>query len=180
MTAVFIGGSRRMTRLHADVRARLDRIIEKRLPVLIGDANGVDKAVQSYLAARSYPVVEVFASGEPRNNLGGWPVRTVTPTHGRRDFDYFATKDREMALRASVGLMLWDGESKGTLLNILRLLTQNKITVVYVGPRRAFAEVRQRSDFDVLVSDLAAPAEREFREQAIREGLDLRIASSLT
>lgn len=46
MRKVFIGGSRRVSRLHADVRRRLDRIVEKRLPVLAGDANGADKAHQ--------------------------------------------------------------------------------------------------------------------------------------
>ena len=46
MTAVFIGGSRRISRINVDVRARLDRIVENRLPILIGDANGADKAVR--------------------------------------------------------------------------------------------------------------------------------------
>ena len=39
MTRVFIGGSRHITRLEADVRRRLDRIVEKGLLVVIGDAN---------------------------------------------------------------------------------------------------------------------------------------------
>jgi len=46
VTRVFIGGSRRIRRLEAEVRRRLDRIVEKGLPVIIGDANGADKAVE--------------------------------------------------------------------------------------------------------------------------------------
>jgi hypothetical protein len=42
---VFIAGSRWLSRLSADVRSRLDTIIEKGFTILIGDANGADKAV---------------------------------------------------------------------------------------------------------------------------------------
>jgi hypothetical protein len=108
---VFIGGSRKVVRLAPEVRARLDRIIAKNLPVLVGDANGADKAVQRYLSDRGYPQVEVFCSDPtPRNNVGAWPVHPVRPDHRRKDFDYYATKDRAMAAEATVGLMLWDGE----------------------------------------------------------------------
>lgn len=95
---VFIGGSRRITRLEAEVRRRLDRIVEKGLPVVIGDANGADKAVQRYLNDRQFEKVEVFsADASPRNNAGGWPVRVIRPGHARRDFDYYAAKDGAMA-----------------------------------------------------------------------------------
>ena len=46
MTKVFIGGSRRVTRLNADVQRRIDKIIEQGFPILVGDANGADKAIQ--------------------------------------------------------------------------------------------------------------------------------------
>jgi len=177
VTKVFIGGSRRFARLNTDLRNRLDRIVEKRLPVVVGDATGADRAVQVYLAERKYAAVEVFCSAEaPRNNVGGWPVRVIRPSSQRRDFDYFATKDREMAREASVGLMLWDGESRGTLLNVLRLLLLEKTTVVYVGPRSAFVDVRSRGHLDALLGDLAPTASRRFRDQVIRGGLDQGIA----
>jgi adenine-specific DNA-methyltransferase len=131
VTRVFIGGSRDVTRLDAEVQGRLARIVEKGLPVLVGDANGADKAVQRYLHERHFRKVEVFAAdASPRNNLGGWPVRVVRPTHARRDFDYYATKDRAMAVEATVGLMLWNGQSRGSLLNVLRLAAAGKPVVV--------------------------------------------------
>lgn len=89
MTRVFIGGSRRITRLNADVKQRLDRIIEMRLPVLVGDANGADRAVQDYLRSRGYDLVEVFCSGEVcRNNTGDWTVRSI-PVAGKLGDDEF-------------------------------------------------------------------------------------------
>lgn len=86
MTKVFIGGSRRVSRLNADVRERLDGIIEKGLPVVIGDANGVDKAVQQYLQSRGYERVEVFSvEGGCRNNVGKWPLRSIPAKNGKKD-----------------------------------------------------------------------------------------------
>jgi predicted amidophosphoribosyltransferase len=172
VTKVFIGGSRRISRLTTAVRQRLDRIVEKGLPVVIGDANGADKAVQAYLLQQRYSPVEVFCSDEvPRNNLGAWPSRVIQPSHARRDVDYYATKDRQMAREATVGLMLWDGESRGTLLNILRLVTLTKPVVVYVGPERVFVDVRSARDFESLASKLDRADARRLREQALSEGL---------
>ena len=172
MTRVFIGGSRRISRLSDPLRSRIDRIVEKELSVLIGDANGADKAVQHHLRERAYKLVEVFCSdATPRNNIGGWPVRVVTPTHARRDFDYYATKDRAMAAEATVGLMVWDGESRGTLLNVLRLIGQDKPVVVYVGPKSVFLDVRNEHDFDALVAGLERTAARKLHEAAAAEGV---------
>jgi hypothetical protein len=52
-TAVFVAGSRQISRLPAEVRSRLDTMIEKGFQILVGDANGADKAVQRYLADKS-------------------------------------------------------------------------------------------------------------------------------
>ena len=172
LTRVFIGGSRRISRLTSEVQARIDRIVDKDLAVVIGDANGADKAVQQYLSQRGYTRVEVFCSdAKPRNNIGAWPVRVVRPAHSRRDFDYYATKDRAMASEATVGLMLWDGRRRGTLLNVLRLAKQGKPTVFYVVPKRTFSEVRTIGDFDVLVAHLDRPTLRQLHTQAAGEDL---------
>ncbi|MGH9320533.1 MAG: hypothetical protein ACRD21_22935 [Vicinamibacteria bacterium] len=172
MTIVFISGSRRIRRLSGEVRERLDRVIEKRLPVVIGDADGADKAVQRYLDSRGYDLVEVFCAGEaPRNRVGHWPLRKIDPPHSTRDFDYYASKDREMAEVATVGLLLWDGESQGTLMNALRLVAQQKTAVVYVGPGREFVEIRSRGDFDKLAARLGGAAARRLHDRAVQEGL---------
>jgi hypothetical protein len=172
LTAVFISGSRRIRRLSVEVRERLDRIVGKRLPVVIGDADGADKAVQRYLDSRGYDLVEVFCAGEsPRNNVGNWPLRRIDPPHSTRDFHYYASKDREMARAATVGLLIWDGESQGTLMNALRLVAQQKTAVVYVAPEKAFSEVRSRGDFDVLARRLGDAAARRLRDRAVHEGL---------
>ena len=88
--------------------------MEQGFPVLIGDANGADKAAQEHLHSRGYKGVEVFCSGgECRNNLGMWLVRAVATRHARKDFDYYAAKDEQMAQEASVGLMIWMAKTPG-------------------------------------------------------------------
>ena len=78
MTTVFVGGSRRVSELSAEVRERLDNIMEGKFTVVIGDATGADKAVQRYLYDKHYRNVEVFCSGGIcRNNVGDWQNRRI-------------------------------------------------------------------------------------------------------
>ncbi len=54
MSKVFVGGSRRIIRLHPEVTARLDQMIAKQVSILVGDANGADKSLQHFLKAKEY------------------------------------------------------------------------------------------------------------------------------
>jgi len=171
MTTVFIAGSRQISRLPPEVRQRIDTMIEKGFQILVGDANGADKAVQRHLVAKAYPAVLVHCmENHCRNNLGHWPTREVVAPPGARGFDYFSAKDRVMAEAAGYGLMLWDGKSKGTINNVVNLSRRGKVVVVYVAPTKSFQTVRSFADLtDVLekgdpssvgrlVSDLHLPA----------------------
>ncbi len=135
MIKVFVGGSRSVARLDADVTRRLDAIMAEGHGVLIGDANGADKAVQQYLHAHGYANVEVFCmEGRCRNNVGQWPVRAVAAGRKRRGFQYYAAKDRCMAAEAAAGLMVWDETSAGTLANVARLACQGKTVTLRIVP----------------------------------------------
>jgi hypothetical protein len=158
VSKVFVGGSRRISRLSADLRKRLDQIVEKQFAVLVGDANGADKAVQAYIRERQYPQVFVFCTaGECRNNLGDWPLTAVKPPHPTRDFEYFTAKDAAMAREADYGLMLWDGRSSGTLVNVARMVAAQKPVVLYVAPKRSFLTLTSRKDLERLL--FSCPAE---------------------
>lgn len=153
MSKVFIGGSRRIGRLNADLRKRLEQVVERDLSVLVGDANGADKAVQAFFSERAYPNVVVFCTGgKCRNNLGRWTVTPVKAPHRTRDFEYFSTKDAAMAREADFGLMLWDGESSGTLVNVARLVAANKPVVVYLSADRRFLTLRSRQDLETFLA----------------------------
>jgi adenine-specific DNA-methyltransferase len=172
MTKVFISGSRRVRRLNKDVKARLDSIIENQLLILVGDANGADKAVQSHLHSRGYRSVLVFCVGRDcRNNVGGWELRSVTPAHRRRDLDYFASKDRQMAREADVGFMIWDAKSVGTILNAARLISGRKKAVVYSVSAKRFVELRSETDLESLLSGCAPSLRRKVENQLEAERL---------
>jgi hypothetical protein len=178
-TKVFIGGSRHLSRLSVDVKQRLDKIVESRFTVLIGDANGADKAVQTHFAARHYPEVVVFCVADHgRNNVGDWPRRDVNAPAGARGFALYSVKDEAMAREATHGFMLWDGESKGTLNNIVSLVKLEKPVVVFFGPTKSFVNVRTRKDVVELLAKCdqtaAARLERDLElDRVLHEGAPL-------
>ncbi len=169
MTNVFVAGSRRLSHLGADVRRRLDEMIQRELSILVGDANGADKAVQTHFAERSYRNVTVFCTaGDCRNNVGGWPVHAVPAPHRVKDFAFFTAKDAAMADEADVGLMLWDGQSTGTMVNVARLVARGKISVIYLSPETRFLTVKTPEDLAAILLE-ANPQVRTKIEESIGE-----------
>ena len=169
MTKVFIGGSRAVSRLNSTIREKLDDFISRRCAILIGDANGADKAVQEHFADRQYPHVVVYCMSHCRNNLGNWPTRHVEAPGARKDFAYYAAKDLAMAQDAKCGVMLWDGRSKGTLNNVQQLLRQGKKALVYLAPEKVFHKLSTTQDMEELLgrcdSDSVQEAQRRIRAQ---------------
>jgi hypothetical protein len=72
-----------------------------------------------------------------------------------------------MAAAATVGLMLWDGQSRGTLMNVLRLAHQRKPVVVYVQPRKGFLDVRTQGDLAALPSEVDRRLARQLQQDAV-------------
>lgn len=130
---VFIGGSRRIIRFNEIIQERLREVTAEGHEVLVGDANGADKATQNYLHEIDYELVTVYYTGvECRNNIAGWKTQSVVSERKLRDFEYYAAKDFAMSKDADFGIMLWDGRSVGTVNNILNLINEGKKAVVYV------------------------------------------------
>lgn len=166
MTKVFIAGSRHLSRLNADVKHRIDTMIENGFTVLVGDANGADKAVQRYLADKRYRDVIVHCmEGNCRNNVGNWPAREVLPPPGARGFAYYSSKDKVMVDDADYGLMLWDGESKGTLNSVVNMVRQAKPVVVYLAPKKAFQNLRSPADLPALLANCDTASVRRFERE---------------
>lgn len=152
MTKMFIGGSRRLSRININVKAKLEAIIHKEYTILVGDANGADKSVQRYLFDRHYGNVIVFCMANGcRNNLGQWKERRIQVYGNKNGFEYYSAKDMEMAKEADYGFMLWDAKSKGTLQNIINLLKSNKRTLVYISPERGFLVLDTLDDIPTLL-----------------------------
>lgn len=170
MKTVFVGGSRRLSRINEVIRGRLDAIVEGGLAVIVGDANGADRTVQAFLAERRYPNVKVYHSGRQfRNNVGAWPAKSVEAKSAKKDFAFYAAKDRAMAEDADYGFMLWDGESKGTLNNIFNLLELGKKVVVYFSPQGRCTTIARRDELRPLLDECSDEARSAFEARTAKE-----------
>ena len=170
MTTVFIGGSRSITRLNDTIRYTADNIMRQRFAIVIGDANGADKAVQSYLAEKAYRNVIVYCMGDHcRHNVGSWPVEQIYADNQLKDFAYYATKDEKMAQAASYGFMIWDGKSKGTLNNILNLSQLQKNILVYFSPDKSCYKLKSLNDLTPLLKKCSSDMREKFELQNLRK-----------
>ena len=143
MPTIFIGGSRRVSHFPPALARRLDAIVAGGHRIVVGDADGADTAVQSHFRGHGYDRLTVFCSGDlPQNNLGRWPARRVAVPKGVRGFAFHAAKDREMAEVGDFGLMIWDGRSPGTILNLLRLVAGGRPCVLCNLGRQDTATIR--------------------------------------
>ena len=160
MTTVFLSGSRALGRLNDEIRKRIQNITEQRFHVVIGDANGADKAMQQYLADLGYDYVTVYCSGtDCRNNVGAWDVKNVPVPPKVKGRDFYAEKDKVMAIDADYGFVLWDGKSAGAIGNVVEMLKQSKKVLVYLSPQRRFVTVSNVHEVQELLG-LCTPEDR--------------------
>jgi hypothetical protein len=107
--AVVVGGAASLRAIPSQAQQSLDRIIQQRMPVLIGDEpEGVSALVQDYLHRRGYRHVTVYHVGDkPNLNLGNWPTAKVPGNDLRQ-------RDSVMAQNAEYALLIFDKGAPGT------------------------------------------------------------------
>jgi probable addiction module antidote protein len=170
MSTVFIGGSRHVSRLPIEVQRRLDNVVATGHHVIVGDANGADKAVQKHFMDVSYDKVGVYCSGAtPRNNLGSWPVHNVDAPKTAKGFQFYAAKDRAMAAAADFGLMIWDGKSPGTVLNILRLVRAGKISVLFNVAEKTALNIKSAAQWRNFLEGCSPQLVADLKERATED-----------
>ena len=162
---VFIAGAKNIKTLDADVQRRVASICEKGNDILVGDCYGVDSSVQKLCAKRGYPRVTVYASnGLARNNIGHWAVKDVEVNTTDKGFDFYRQKDIAMSRDADCGYMVWDGESKGTLCNIISLVLQNKLVLVRLVQVTKTVQIRTTDDLARLIAACPAATRENFKK----------------
>jgi hypothetical protein len=156
MTTVFIAGSIAIKRLHPLFEERLSNVVVSKLRVVLGDADGADKAIQLALFRMNSEQVVIYCSGtKPRNNLGNWPIKNVVSRGRPGTRSFFIAKDVEMAKVADYGLMIWDGRSTGTLSNVIELMKRRKKCVVFLASKESFLTVSDAQSFSELISNMS-------------------------
>ena len=165
---IFVAGAKSVKIINEDVKKRLLSISEKCYDVLIGDCYGVDTAVQDYFISLQYPKVTIYASnGIARNNLGNWPIHSVPVAEGIKGFDFYRQKDIAMATAADYGFMIWDGKSKGTLNNIISLVNQDKVVVIYLVHIGKMVTVRTQKELSILISQCDNATQKIYKKYAL-------------
>ncbi|MCV2886535.1 hypothetical protein OE749_17715 [Aestuariibacter sp. AA17] len=159
MHKVFISGSMRIKNINQDVLARIDNIINSGFHVLVGDADGVDTSIQTYLLEKHANSVLVYCAGDqPRNNIGKWKTNNIATNHSKGTRAFFTAKDLKMAEDCDYGLMIWDTKSTGTLSNAIELLKRGKKSLVFINKEKKFLKVKTVNDLETLISYMSETA----------------------
>jgi len=166
MTTVFLSGSRKISRINDKIRNRLRKIVDNRFPVVLGDANGADKALQNYLAELQYQNVTVYCSGRNyRNNIGEWEVHHISVDPSLKGRKFYMAKDRKMAEIADFGFVLWDGKSSGSIANVVELLKRNKKSLIYFSPEKQFYSVSNIDELRQLLDRCDIEARKDISKK---------------
>jgi hypothetical protein len=86
-----------------------------------------------------------------------------------KGFDFYAAKDRVMADEATHGLMIWDGESIGTLMNVVRLIRGKKPVAIFVQPAKKFIDLHDAEEFRYFLIDYGSEVRTKLESQAASE-----------
>ena len=162
---IFIAGARNITSLDDSVKARLMSIYNNKHSVFVGDCYGVDTAVQDFFIRLKYNDVTVFASnGKARNNIGNWNVENIHVDSSLKGFEFYKQKDIAMANGADYGFMIWDGNSRGTLNNIINLVNQNKKVLVYTTLFRKMFVIDTMQQLNALIEQCPETTKKIFNK----------------
>ncbi len=160
---IFIAGARALKDISPLVKDKLMNICSKDHSVLVGDCYGIDASVQRFFHQLNYVNVTVYASnGKARNNIGNWMVESVFVPSTVKGFDFYKQKDIAMANNADCGFMIWDGKSKGTLNNMINLISQNKEVVVYMSTLNNLFYLKNFDELNGLVNSCGEQTQKTY------------------
>ena len=102
---IFIAGSISIKSLSENDISFINEIVESNHTILIGDAFGLDKAIQEFLLKCCYRNVIVYFSGDKaRNNLGNWLTKQNLNPDNLTGKSFYQIKDKAMAKDCDCGL----------------------------------------------------------------------------
>jgi hypothetical protein len=140
---VFISGSISIKKLPQEVINSIEKIIENKIHILVGDADGIDTLIQNFCLSQNYTNLTVYSiSAIPRYKASDefnfkhiFPDESIKKERARQQ-----EKDKAMTLESEFTFVIWDGKSKGSYANLLRALENNKKIKVYNNINKRFLE----------------------------------------
>lgn len=140
---VFISGTSKLqdktskyyrSSLPKPIKQEIDDYIRNKKKIIVGDAPGLDTAVQEYLAEKGYRKVVVYGTDYTRVNKGGWKEAISDGSqYEEGSSDWHKVKDKAMQDDAMQGLavILENGGAGATRKNVEALIKQNKKVKIY-------------------------------------------------
>jgi len=132
---VFISGSISIKKLPDKVKESILKIIDKKLEILVGDANGVDSLIQDFCKKNKYFNLTIYTielypryKADEKFNV----MKINVPNDIKKDRQRQQEKDKQMTLDSDYSLVVWDGKSKGSYSNIIRAINNNQKARVYL------------------------------------------------
>lgn len=159
---VFLSGSLSGKELPKIVSEWVDRYILNKCNFVLGDAKGIDSLFQDYLLLQKYNRVKIFGVKNIARNKADedWDYFKVNVPFQFRKTDrmLFLFRDFYLSKQADGGIVVWEPErkvrgrqsvSKGSLFNMINLLSEEKNVVLYYLPNE---EIRIIRSLDELFS----------------------------
>lgn len=143
MSRVFISGSISIKKLPLEVINSIKKIIDNRIQILVGDADGIDTLVQDFCLNESYTNLTVYSiSTIPRYKASNeFNFKHIFPNEKiKKERERQQEKDKAMTLDSEFSFIIWDGKSKGSYANIIRALENNKKIKIYDNTAQNFFE----------------------------------------
>jgi len=149
---LFISGSKSILKLEKSSIKLIERALQNKHQILIGDADGIDRIIQEYLKNAGYSDVTVYCvESNCRNNIGGWNTKNIPSKIKSKGFRYYVQKDLAMAQDGDVAFMIWDRKSAGTLNNVLNMLELSKPSTVVEAHDGKIIQIQTINDFKKLI-----------------------------
>jgi hypothetical protein len=141
---------------------RIGSLVAPEHPALIDDAPGAHAEMQSLLAGYNLRARwRLSCRSRIPQQSRRLAAYHIPPPEGAQGFAVHAAKDREMARRADYGLMVWNGISPGTALNVLRPTLIGSPCVVYDTMRGTVMTTYNIADWQAMLQSVGAAVHRQ-------------------
>lgn len=146
---VFICGSISIKKIPPEAEKIIDNIIAKRYEILVGDADGIDCQTQEYCKDKKYFKLTIYFVGDKARKIATSEFMAKQIKKDSNKIEYVQNsnkkqsererqwiKDKAMMDDCDYGLIIWDGESKGSYKNLLYMIDSKKKFYLYIDGKK--------------------------------------------
>lgn len=153
---VFICGSINIKEIPPEAKKIIDTIIAKRYEILVGDAYGIDCTIQEYCRDKKYFKLTIYFVGDKPRKIATTEFTAKQIKKDSNEIEYVPIeeessnkkpkepserekqwiKDKAMIDDCDYGLIIWNGESKGSYKNLLYMIDSKKEFHLYIDGKK--------------------------------------------